>query len=77
MTSDPSIVEIWHDPIVAEVRKVREALFAEAGYDIHEFCRRLSAKQAGSSHLVVKRGSPSTQDSIQGAATGSSGTKAG
>jgi hypothetical protein len=77
MTSDPSPVEVWHDPIVAEVRKVREALFAEADYDIHEFCRRLSARQAGSGHLVVKRGSPSTQDSIQESATTSSGTKAG
>jgi len=51
MTSDPSSVEIWRDPIVAEVRKVREALFAEANYDIHEFCRRLSERQAGSGHL--------------------------
>lgn len=42
------------DPIVAEVRQAREALFAAAGYDIHEFCRRLSEKQAASGHPVVK-----------------------
>jgi hypothetical protein len=42
------------DPIVAEVRQAREALFAEAGYDIHEFCRRLSEKQVTSGHRVVK-----------------------
>ena len=27
---DSSPVEVWRDPIVAEVRQVREALFAEA-----------------------------------------------
>ena len=34
------------DPIVAEVRAVREALFAEAGYDLDEFVRRVRAAQA-------------------------------
>ena len=53
----------WHDPIVDEVRQTREALFAEANYDILEFCRRLSARQAASGHLVVKRGSISVEDS--------------
>jgi hypothetical protein len=77
MTSDPFPDEIWRDPIVAEVRKIREALFAEAGYDIHEFCRRLSARQAGSDHLVVKRGSPSMEDSLGEPVHTSSGTKAG
>jgi hypothetical protein len=57
MNNDRSPVEAWHDPIVAEVRQVREALFAEANYDIYEFCRRLSARQAISGHSVVKRGS--------------------
>jgi hypothetical protein len=46
------------DPIVAEVREAREALFAAAGYDIHEFCRRLSERQAISGHPVVRRGKP-------------------
>jgi len=55
--------ETWHDPIVAEVRQAREALFAEANYDILEFCRRLSARQATSGHPVVKRGSASVEDS--------------
>ncbi|NJL28938.1 MAG: hypothetical protein HC897_14135 [Thermoanaerobaculia bacterium] len=48
--------EPWRDPIVAEVRQAREALFAESGYDIHEFCRRLEARQASSGHPIVKRG---------------------
>jgi hypothetical protein len=59
--NDRHPVEEWHDPIVAEVRRAREALFAEANYDIHEFCRRLSEKQATSGHVVVKRGSASLE----------------
>jgi hypothetical protein len=45
----------WQDPIVAEVRAAREALFAAAGYDIREFCRRARAAQANSGHAVVTR----------------------
>ena len=41
------------DPIVAEVRAVRDALFAEAGYDLGEFVRRVRVAQAGSNHAVV------------------------
>jgi hypothetical protein len=56
MIEDDSPVEKWQDPIVAEVRQAREALFAEANYDIYEFCRRLSARQEASGHPVVRRG---------------------
>ena len=47
--------QVWRDPIVAEVRRVREDLFAAAGYDIREFCRRLREKQLRSGHTVVTR----------------------
>ena len=50
----------WHDPIVAEVRAAREALFAAAGYDIREFCRRARAAQANSGHRIVTRHSRRT-----------------
>lgn len=40
------------DPILAEVRAAREALYAEAGYDIHELCRRLQKKQKASRVVV-------------------------
>ena len=49
----------WQDPIVAEVRAARQALFAAAGCDIHEFCRRLRAEQDVSGHRVVTRASDS------------------
>lgn len=41
------------DPIIAELRATREALFAAAGYDLAEFARRLRAEQARSGHPVV------------------------
>jgi hypothetical protein len=37
--------ERWEDPIVSEVRRSREDLFAAADYDIGEFCKRLRAQQ--------------------------------
>jgi hypothetical protein len=40
----------WHDPIVAEVRGARQALFAAADYDIREFCRRLREHRLVSCH---------------------------
>ena len=45
--------EPWRDPIVAEFRQAREALFAAAGHDLREFCRRLREEQAQSGHPVV------------------------
>jgi hypothetical protein len=77
MTNDHSPTEVWQDPIVAEVRQAREALFAEANYDIREFCRRLSARQESSGHPVVKRGSPAIEDSLEEAAHPSTGAKTG
>lgn len=44
---------LWQDPIVAEVRAVRSALFAASGSDIREFCRRLREAQARSGHVIV------------------------
>lgn len=44
----------WRDPIVAEVREVREALFAAAGHDVHEFCRGLREREAASGHRVIR-----------------------
>lgn len=45
MTKPLPDAERWEDPIVAEVRKAREKLFAAAGDDLQEFCRRLNDQQ--------------------------------
>ena len=47
----------WQDPIVAEVRAVRSALFAASGNDIRELCRRAREQQAISGHVILMRGS--------------------
>jgi hypothetical protein len=75
MAKDGSPVEVWRDPIVAKVRKVREALFAEANYDIHEFYRRLADRQANSGHPVVKRGSALLEEAVEEAVFPSPGPR--
>lgn len=46
--------EPWQDPIVAEVRKAREELLAEVGFDLEAFCRRLQERQERSEHRLVE-----------------------
>lgn len=41
------------DPIVAEVRSAREALFAAAGFDLEEFCRQMRERQAAGGRVGV------------------------
>jgi hypothetical protein len=53
--------ERWRDPIVEEVRAARQTLFAAAGNDIFEFCRRLREEQASSGHPVVTLARPSNR----------------
>ena len=55
----------WQEPIVAEVRAVRAALFAASGSDIREFCRRLREEQALSGHLIVTRDPPSNRQPVR------------
>jgi hypothetical protein len=49
----PEETEHWEDPIVAEVRRVRGDLFAAAGYDLEEFCKRLREQQQREGRAVV------------------------
>jgi hypothetical protein len=44
----------WSDPILAEVRARRATLWAAAGGDIREFCRRAREEQAASGHPVAE-----------------------
>jgi predicted outer membrane protein len=59
MIDTPRHAGAWQDPIVAEVRAARQALFVAAGCDIREFCRRLREEQDVSGHPVVTRASKS------------------
>jgi hypothetical protein len=47
--------ERWEDPIVAEVRRAREELFAAAGYDLDVFCRQLRERQEKEGRHAVTR----------------------
>ena len=47
--------ERWEDPIVAEVRRAREELFAAAGYDLDVFCRQLRERQQKEGRHAVTR----------------------
>ena len=55
MTKPLAEMERWEDPIVAEVRATREKLFAAAGYDLNEFCRRLNEQQQREGRRTVNR----------------------
>ena len=59
--------ERWEDPIVAEVRRAREELFAAAGCDLDLFCRQLRERQEKEGRQAVTR--PPRRP--QGEATGS------
>jgi hypothetical protein len=57
MSEVPEEGGLWHDPIIAEVRAVRMALFAASGNDIREFCRHAREEQQASGHVIVTRAS--------------------
>jgi hypothetical protein len=58
----------WEDPIVAEVRKVREELFAAAGYDLDEFCKRLRERQQKEGRLAITRPARKPQGQVTASA---------
>jgi hypothetical protein len=60
----------WEDPIVAEVRKAREELFAAAGYDLEEFCRRLRKRQQEEDRQVVVLSPRKPRRRVTGGASG-------
>jgi len=65
---DPDTPEAaWMDPVVAEVRAVRERLFAEAGYSLERLGEMLRETQATSGHEVITL-SPRRPEGERGAA---------
>ena len=53
MTHEEDGKEPWDDPIVLEVRRVREALFAASDHDLDKFIELLRREQANSDRQVV------------------------
>ncbi len=46
---------MWRDPVVAEVRKIREQLFAECGYDLHRLGEKDRELQKASGRKLVTK----------------------
>jgi hypothetical protein len=46
---------MWEDPIVSEVRRVREELAARFGFDVHAIFEELRAKQTSLGSRLVRR----------------------
>ena len=44
---------MWHDPIVEEIRRIREEYAAKFNYDIRAMCRDLMERQGKDGHKVV------------------------
>ena len=55
MTSEDDNAQPWDDPIVSEVRKAREAIFAAVDYDLDKLSQRLRQEQLDSGRPVVIR----------------------
>jgi hypothetical protein len=55
MTPEDDNAPPWDDPIVSEVRKAREAIFAAAYYDLDKLSQRLRQQQADSGRPVATR----------------------
>ena len=44
---------MYHDPIVEEVRAIRERLAAECEFDVHKIFERARKQQAASNAMIV------------------------
>lgn len=46
---------MWHDPIVEEIRKIREEHARKFNHDLHAICEDIRRRQGKSGHTVVSR----------------------
>ena len=46
---------MWHDPIVEEVRRIRDGHAKRFNYDLHAICEDFRKKQSESGYEVVSR----------------------
>ncbi len=66
MSDSPNEFDPADDPIVADVRAVRAALFVASGNDIREFCRRARERQVTSGRTVLLAGDADTHAPVDG-----------
>ena len=58
----------WEDPIVKEVRVIREQIAAEHQHDVRALCRHLQERETSETRKLVTR--PPRRPDIRKAATG-------
>lgn len=46
---------MWRDPIVEEIRKIRDEHARKFDYDLHAICEDIRQRQGRSGHTVVSR----------------------
>lgn len=46
---------MWQDPIVEEIRRIREEHEKRLNYDLHAICEDFRKKQSSSGHKIVSR----------------------
>lgn len=65
---------MWQDPIVEEVRRIRDEHAKQFNYDLHAICEDFRRKQSSSGHTVVSRQPrrPANHVAQQGASADSS-----
>ena len=56
--------ERWEDPIVAEVRKAREKIFASAGYDLDQLGEQLNDQMKREGRAAISR-APQRPNKVQ------------
>jgi hypothetical protein len=58
--------EIWCDPIVEEIHRVRDDMAAKLGDDLHAICEDIRKKEAASGRTLVTRPSrkPTVHDAV-------------
>jgi len=65
---------MWKDPVVEEVRELRDEYAQQFNYDIEAICRDLAEQEKTSDHLVVTL--PPKRLDLEGEAPGTSGKAA-
>ncbi len=55
----------WHDPVVAEVRRIRELQAAELNYDLKSIFERARRRQQQSKHKTVSFADAASSDQHQ------------
>jgi hypothetical protein len=43
------------DPLLEEIRAIKESISADAGHDVAELCRRLQRNQEKSGHPIIRQ----------------------